>query len=111
MREPNSISRRDAVKQLVVLCGVAGALGTAVDARAADLPHLTPDDPAAKALGYYDDAKTVDPKRFATYQAGQTCNTCLQLQGTAGESWRPCSIFPGKAVNAGGWCQVWAKRV
>jgi High potential iron-sulfur protein len=110
MSEPSWISRRAAVKQLVLLCGAVGALGTAVAAQAADLPHLTPDEPTAKALGYRDDAKTVNSKQFATYQPGQTCSTCLQLQGTAGQSWRPCSIFPGKAVNAGGWCQVWVKK-
>ncbi len=110
MNEPSEISRRHALKQLVLLCGAAGALGTAAVAQAADLPHLTPDDPTAKALGYHDDAKTVDSKQFATYQSSQTCGNCLQLQGTAGQSWRPCSIFPGKAVNASGWCQVWVKK-
>jgi hypothetical protein len=110
MNATNPISRRDVLKRLVLLCGAAGALVTAADARAAELPHLTPDDPTAKALGYHDDAKAVDAKQFATYQAGQACNTCLQLQGAADQPWRPCSIFPGKAVNAGGWCRSWAKR-
>jgi hypothetical protein len=110
MNVTNLISRRDALQRLVLLCVAAGALVTAADAQAADLPHLTPEDPTAKALGYHDDAKTVDAKQFGTYQAGQTCSTCLQLQGAAGQSWRPCSIFPGKAVNAGGWCQVWVKK-
>jgi len=110
MSEPNSISRRDALKQFVLLCGAAGALAATLEAQAADLPHLTPDDPTAKALGYRDDAKTVDSKQFATYKPDQTCSTCQQLQGAAGQPWRPCTIFPGKAVNANGWCQVWVKK-
>jgi|SRR5579863_2587688 len=111
MSKQNLISRREALKQVVLLCGAAGVLAPILEAQAAaDLPHLTPDDPTAKALGYHDDAKTVDSKEFATYKPNQTCSTCQQLQGTAGQPWRPCSIFPGKAVNANGWCQVWVKK-
>ncbi|MDP5191762.1 high-potential iron-sulfur protein [Rheinheimera baltica] len=32
------------------------------------------------------------------------------LQGNAGEAWRPCGVFPGKLVNAEGWCAAWAKK-
>ena len=110
MGEPNPVSRRDALKRFVLLCGAAAVLAPIPETQAADLPHLTADDPAAKALGYHDDAKTVDSKQFATFHPDQTCNTCLQVQGTAGEPWRPCTIFPGKAVNANGWCQVWVKK-
>ena len=45
-----------------------------------------------------------------TYQPGQMCNTCLQLQGKAGDAYRPCNIFAGKLVNANGWCKVWVKK-
>ena len=107
MSEPISHSRRDALKQFVMLCGAAGALRSA---QAAELPHLTPTDPTAQALGYHDDAKTVDAKQFTTYQPGQMCSTCLQLQGNAGDAWRPCNIFAGKLVNANGWCKVWVKK-
>jgi hypothetical protein len=110
MGEPNPVSRRDALKHFVLLCGAAAVVTRAPETQAADLPHLTPDDPTAKALGYHDDAKTVDAKQFATFHPDQTCTTCLQLQGTAGEPWRPCTVFPGKAVNANGWCQVWVKK-
>jgi hypothetical protein len=110
MSEPISRSRRDALKQFVMLCGAAGALQTARPAQAADLPHLVATDPTAQALGYHEDAKTVSVSQFPTYQAGQMCSTCLQLQGTAGEAWRPCNIFAGKLVNANGWCKVWVKK-
>jgi hypothetical protein len=110
MREPSSISRRDALKRLVLLCGAAGSLTPALPARAADLPHLSPDDPTAKALGYREDAKTVEAKKYPTYAAGQMCSNCMQLQGKPGDAYRPCNIFAGKAVNANGWCQVWVKK-
>jgi hypothetical protein len=110
MSEPMSHSRRDALKQLVLLCGAAGALQATRSAQAADAPHLAPTDPTAQALAYHEDAKTVDAKQFSTYQPGQTCSTCLQLTGNAGDAYRPCNIFAGKLVNANGWCKVWVKK-
>jgi hypothetical protein len=110
MSESISSSRRDALKQLAVLCGAVGALQVSRSADAADLPHLVQSDPTAQALAYHEDAKTVDVKQFPTYQAGQMCSTCLQLQGNAGDAWRPCNIFAGKLVNANGWCKVWVKK-
>jgi hypothetical protein len=109
MSQPDSISRRDALKRFVLMCGAASAL-PAIAAQAAELPHLSPDDPTAKALGYHEEAKTVEPKKYPTYVAGQMCSNCQQLQGTAGEAYRPCNIFAGRVVNANGWCQVWVKK-
>ena len=110
MSEPISRSRRDALKQFVLLCGAAGALQATRSAQADEAPRLSPTDPTAQSLGYHEDAKTVDVKTFTTYAPGQMCSTCLQLQGTAGDAWRPCNIFAGKLVNANGWCKVWVKK-
>jgi len=110
MSESMSHTRRDALKQLLLLCGAAGALQVNRPAQAADMPHLLPSDPTAQALAYHDDAKSVDAKQFPTFQPGQTCSTCLQLQGNAGDAWRPCNIIAGKLVNANGWCKVWVKK-
>jgi hypothetical protein len=108
MSEP--ISRRDALLKLALLAGGAGSLCARQRAMAADQPHLTTTDPTAMALGYHENASTVDAKQFTSYQPGQTCSTCLQLKGDAGQMWRPCNLFPGKLVNANGWCRVWVKR-
>ncbi len=68
--------------------------------RAADLPHLSPDDPTAKALGYVEDAsKTPNPKRTAD----AVCANC-QFYSGGPTGYGPCQLFPGKAVNAKGWC-------
>lgn len=103
----DSISRRDALLKLALL---AGGLNAQHRALAADAPHLSLTDPTAVALAYHDDATKVDPKQFTSYTPGQMCSTCLQLKGEAGQSWRPCNLFPGKLVNAHGWCRVWVKR-
>jgi anaerobic selenocysteine-containing dehydrogenase len=69
-------------------------------ARAADLPPLSETDPTAKALGYVEDAdKTKDPK----HKAGDTCANC-QFYGGGATGRGSCQLFPGKSVNAKGWC-------
>jgi hypothetical protein len=105
-----SISRRDALKKLALLMGAAGAVEGGRQARAAELPHLKPNDPTAVALSYTDNAAGVDSKKFPSYQPGQHCGTCLQLQGQDGQPWRPCNLFPGMLVNANGWCKVWVPK-
>jgi hypothetical protein len=105
-----SVSRRDALKQVVLLLGAAAAVRPGQSAHAAELPHLDPSDPTAKALNYTDNAKGVDVKALPMYKPGSACNNCMQYSGAAGQPFGPCSIFAGKAVNANGWCQVYVKR-
>jgi High potential iron-sulfur protein len=105
-----SVSRRDALKQVVLLLGAAAAIRPGQSAHAADLPHVDPSDAMAKSLGYHDDAKSVDAKAFPMFKAGSACNNCMQYSGTAGQAYGPCAIFAGKAVNANGWCQVYVKK-
>jgi hypothetical protein len=89
-----------------------GAIGVAMLAnvipsitQAADLPHLTTDDPTAKALNYTED----NTKAGAPHQAGQECSNCNFYQGAAA-GYGPCQLFVGKAVNAKGWCSGYAKK-
>ena len=127
------MSRREALKNLalgagtLLVAGTAGAAGTAGTAGAAgtasaagaakpppasgSLPHLVSTDPLAIALAYHESASTVDATKFPTYKPDQKCTTCLQLTGKVGDPWRPCNLFPGKLVNAEGWCKVWVKKV
>ena len=79
-------------------------------ARADDLPHLALTDPTASALNYTEDASKVDEAKAPTYVAGSACANCNFFQGAAA-AWGPCSLFPGKAVNAKGWCAGYAKKV
>jgi hypothetical protein len=80
------------------------------DARADELPHLTEDDPVAKSMRYTQDWSTVDPSSRANPAPEQHCSNCALVLGEDGDAWRPCQIFPGKAVNANGWCSVWAPK-
>jgi len=82
----------------------------AAPAAAAALTKLDPKEPTAVALRYVEDAKKVDPKKNPTFKPGQLCSNCFNIQGKAGEKFRPCSIFPKKLVASEGWCSVWAKK-
>lgn len=73
---------------------------------ASGLPQLAEDDAQAVALGYKHDATTVSNAR---YEAGQKCQNCVLYTG-GDAPWGPCSIFPGKQVNANGWCSTYAPR-
>lgn len=111
------MSRRQALKNLAVGAGtllwVDKASGAAAETSApvgGALPRVTPKDPVAMALSYNENAKTVDAKKFPNYKPEQKCSNCLQLTGKAGDAWRPCNLFPGKLVNAEGWCKVYVKK-
>jgi len=80
------------------------------EAQAQDMPKLEVDDPMAQGMKYVHDASTVDPATMINPAPNQKCSTCALIQGEEGEEWRPCQIFPGKLVNANGWCSVWAPK-
>lgn len=114
----NMLSRREALKSLGA--GALLAMGTATDAaRAADaakgaaaLPHVGPGDPTATALAYVENAQGLDPKKTPNYKPGEKCGNCLQSKGKGndGDAWIGCTLFPGKAVSAQGWCRAYVAR-
>ncbi len=105
------ISRRAIVKTGFIAGALLPAIGLmSRTASAAALPPLDPNDPTAKALGFVNDAGKVDSKTHPTFKSGQKCGTCAQFQGQASDATAACTIFAGKSVPAGGWCQVWAQK-
>jgi hypothetical protein len=73
-----------------------------------ELPRLEESDPQARSLAYVNDASKVDPAAQPRYEPGQECANCALYLG--GDEWGGCSIFPGKLVNANGWCSVYAPK-
>lgn len=79
-------------------------------AQAQTLPLLKPDEPAAKALGYIEDATKVDAKANPNYKPGQVCGNCLQwAEKDRKVAVGKCNLFPGKLVKNPGWCKVYVK--
>jgi hypothetical protein len=91
--------------RLAGLVSLSGMPGVPTRLLAAELPHVTEDDATAVALKYKQDAAT-----SARPSADQFCRNCRYFKGTAQTQWERCDLFPGKAVNGGGWCNVWALK-
>ena len=105
----SKIARRKFI-QLSAVAAAGCFMQPGREAQAGDLPQLSVDDPMAKAMKYTEDASSVDPATRNNPAAEQNCANCALVQGNDGDAWRPCQIFPGKAVAAAGWCSVWAPK-
>jgi hypothetical protein len=70
----------------------------------ADTPHLSTADPAAKAVGYTENAAKVDKTKYPSFAAGQTCANCSLYQGKSSDAWGGCTLFADKLVAGPGWC-------
>ena len=105
------LSRRDVVNGLALGAAVAAGLHARPSRGAESLPKLDIHDPAAVKLGYVEDAKHADTKKFPQFVPGSACDNCLQLQGNPGDDYRPCSLFPGKLVAVSGWCSGWTAEM
>lgn len=103
-------TRREALQRLALSLCCSAALPWR-GAVAAEPTRLDVNDPAAKALGYVENAAQVDIKKYPGYSPGSNCENCLQLQGSAGNNYRPCSLFPGKLVSVSGWCKGWTPEM
>lgn len=97
-----SLSRRRFV-QIVPLLGVA-------QASAQGQTLLQEGDDEAKAVGYHAHAAKVDAKKFPKYAPGQTCANCNLYARDGDKPSGGCSLFYGKDVLAGGWCNAWEKQ-
>lgn len=109
MSNADPTSRRRFLKFASSVVGAGAVAGSlARVARADDLPHLAESDATATALGYKEDAGKVDAAKYAQHKAGQTCANCKFFQGAG--AYGPCQLFPGKSVNAKGWCSAYAAK-
>jgi hypothetical protein len=106
----NVVTRRAIFKNLGLAAGISAALPWR-QIRGAEPARLDVKDPAAIALGYLEIVAQVDIKKYPDYLQGSNCENCLQLQGSAGSAYRPCSLFPGKLVSVAGWCKGWTPEM
>ena len=91
-------------RNILFYCAALSASFAVSRVALADAPHLSEADPAAKAVGYVEDASKVDKARYPTYVAGQTCKGCSLFQGSATDAWGGCQLFGNKLVAGSGWC-------
>ena len=114
----NSNSRRQFLRQLAISAPVFfGARALSQETPPATPPaaagagiKLTLDDPVAKALGYTEDATTVDATKFPMHKPGQHCANCALYMGKPDATEGPCQVFQNKIVHAKGWCVSYAPK-
>ena len=97
----------------VAVAGVGVAAGVALTGTAfaqGAMPELGEAEPTAAALGYKADTSKVDAAKYPNHKPEQACANCNLVQGKDGDALRPCAIFPGKSVNAKGWCAAYVPK-
>jgi hypothetical protein len=105
-----TVTRRTLLRGLLIGSAIAAAAAPRRSfAQAA--PHVEVKDSAAVAVGYIENVNQIDLKKHPDYIKGSECENCLLLQGTAGENYRPCSLFAGKLVSVSGWCSKWSPEI
>jgi len=93
------------------LIAILPAVALAATSRSrADDTRVAETDPDAQGQHYVADAARIDRSKFPAYKPGQTCATCQLFDGSPKDAWGSCSLFLGKEVASGGWCQAWEKK-
>ena len=100
--EPEPVPEPEAV--------VEESVEVASESSAGEMQPVSLDNPTAQALGYKHDAANVDTQQYAQYQPGQICANCTLYQGSSGDEWGGCALFPGNTVNANGWCSGYTPK-
>lgn len=102
-------------RRFLWLVPVGGAALLVVPATAAvprgPLPKLEESDPAARFVGYVEDAARVDRKKYPKFEPGQDCFSCdLYRARPATQPWGGCTLFPRHVVAGKGWCDAFRTR-
>ena len=104
---------RNLTRRGVLKAGGASLAGLIIARSAQAEEMLSVTDPTAVALGYVEDAATVDvaewPKKAGPGGENQECAVCA-LYTDKGDGTGTCAIFPGKLVKSTGWCNGWTGK-
>lgn len=98
---------------MAMAAGAAGhRFGAVARAQAAQQSVKVSDsDPLAVALGYVSGAAKADPRPTPARQPGAKCANCSwYAPKPPGVAAGLCNYFPGKLVDANGWCRMWASH-
>lgn len=102
----SAIQPRRRFMKTVVIAIAAAVAGGATRKLPAEEPHLTDADPTAKAMDYTEDAAA---SKNTLYKPGSVCANCRLYTGGA-IGYGECQLFPGKLVNAKGWCTSYTRK-
>ena len=105
MKPKRHVSRRAFVSRSASMLVAAPAILGAGIRQAAAADQVDPSDPTATALSYVHDGA-----ESSRSDPSQDCVSCQLYTGEDGAEWGPCALFPGKVVNANGWCSAWVLK-
>lgn len=112
-------SRRDFIKKTALVAAAVPALGltsrilSSTAHASGDVPAgmkpVAETDPVANAIGYKQDVKNIDKKKYPKRKPTEFCNNCA-LYTKANAGWGKCSMLTSGVVSAKGWCGSWNKK-
>lgn len=103
MNELSNPARRALLRRAALGLSLAPLVLGETSPAAAELPLISEEDPAAKAVHYVADAS-----RAKGATSGADCSNCSLYGAAGGAAQGTCSLFPGKLVKAAGWCSSWS---
>jgi len=106
IQHASAATRRRFIKLTVAGLAAAPIAAALLSNTALAADMVSEADTTAKALNYSADAA----KSAKRTDKAATCATCSLYSGKAGAADGPCAIFPGKSVDAKGWCSSWVKK-
>jgi High potential iron-sulfur protein len=103
MNDRHNAARRALLKQAALGLAIAPlTLARSPAAPGAELPLISEQDAAAKAVHYVEDAS-----RAKAATSGADCSNC-SIYGATSAAQGTCTLFSGKLVKATGWCSSWS---
>lgn len=92
----------------MIHCVAASSALAALPAQASER-KLLETDPQAVALGYRDDTKNVDAKKYPKHSPSQTCTGCLIWKGVTADG-GTCHVFAKRLLSGAGWCSQYSAK-
>jgi hypothetical protein len=96
-------------RAILLALGLVATVGSPRRAAAAVGKLLDENEPVAKSIAYFANARMVDPKTYPGYKRSQTCATCAFIKFGTGRQ-RACSVVADRLVESAGWCKLWKIR-
>jgi hypothetical protein len=96
-------------RRVFVLHLAATGAALAAGQASAQARKLTESEPDAVALGYREDTRSVDSKKFTRHNPSQNCTNCMIWKGK-GSDGGTCHLFGSRLLSGNGWCSQWAPK-
>jgi hypothetical protein len=87
----------------------ASAAALVAGTASAQAKRLAESDPQAVALGYREDSRNVDAKKFPRHAPTQNCTNCT-IWISKGAEGGNCHLYGSRLLSGTGWCSQWVAK-